>query len=527
MNRNVFPIMWVGCLAVAFLAAWPAAGQETMEAADVPAPAVLTPPPPAETPAPAAAETTASLDALALEEEQPVAVEGTAVSQAEEFVRRGVALYSRELYSEALSEFNRALALEPDNARAREYIQMCGAKLQLATAGITPADPSSIPALDPESISQAEETPRPTAEEIKRDRVRQLMDWGRQYLEAQKYTTAAEIYQEVMLIEPTNEEAKLGLHQATIGVSKQSIAEREREVEEFRQRMREFIEDSKMPPEGADARGIKPYTLRVPVIEEKIEEVVEKTELDKALESPVNIEFDNIHISEIMEFVSDTWDINIVIDNRVVAPPRRAAPTPAGAVPGAGVPGAPGAPGAAPYGGAPAPYGGAPAAYPGAAPTYPTYPTYPTTPARPGATPTGAESQAGYQGFRTDGTVPYINLSNVSLAEALRALLRPLGLDYSKQKSFLWISTPSIIRTETFEPLETRFYELRNAGTQTLFKIVLRNRFGVSGGGGYGGGMGGYGGGGYGGGGYGGYGGGGYGGGGDGGGGYGGGGCGG
>ncbi len=96
-------------------------------------------------------------------------------------------------------------------------------------------------------------------------------------------------------------------------------------------------------------------------------------------------------------------------------------------------------------------------------------------------------------------------LKDVKLKDALQALLRPLGLAYSVQPGFIWISKPEIIRRESFEPIETRYYELRNAGSETLFKIVLRNRFGVVGGGGFGG----FGGGGFGGGGLGGFGGGG------------------
>ena len=525
MNSKLFLLMCMGSAALTTLVAWSAAGQEAAEAADVAAPASEAVAAPTEPPS----------EALMPPPMDPAAVTagGTGgVSQAEEFVRRGVALYGRELYSEALSEFNRALALEPDNAQARQYLEMCNSKLQITATGADLAGSSSFVVLDPEAISQQNETPQPTAQEIKHNRVKQLLEWGQQYLDAQKFATAVEIYQEVLLIEPANEIAKAGLHDATLGVSRLSITEREKEVEEFRQKVRQYTEESKLPPEGADARGIKPYTLRVPLIEEKFEEVKEKTEVEKALESPVNIEFENIHISEIAEFVSDTWEINIVIDNRVVEPPRRAVPQQPGAAPGApGAPapgGFPAAPGGAartgPFGTTPQPaYGGAAAPGPYGAAAGP----YGAARQQQGAAGLQGET---YLGYRTNGMVPYINLSNVTLSEALRALLRPLGLDYSVQKSFLWISTPKVLRSETFETLETRFYELRNAGQQTLFKIVLRNRFGGTGGGfgggGYGGGGrgGGYGGGGYGGGGYGGggYGGGGYGGGGYGGGGYGG-----
>jgi hypothetical protein len=104
--------------------------------------------------------------------------------------------------------------------------------------------------------------------------------------------------------------------------------------------------------------------------------------------------------------------------------------------------------------------------------------------------------------------IPYINLKDTPLGEALKALLRPLGLSYSIEPGFLFVSKPEIIQRESFEDLDTRYYELRNAGAETLFKLVLRNQFSVSpignssGGGGFGGqggGQGGFGGGGQGG----------------------------
>ena len=75
----------------------------------------------------------------------------------------------------------------------------------------------------------------------------------------------------------------------------------------------------------------------------------------------------------------------------------------------------------------------------------------------------------------TDGVVPYVNLRNVSLRDALHAILRPLNLDFSVEPGFIWISTPEKLRQETFEDLETRYYDLRSAAAETLFKIVVSN----------------------------------------------------
>ncbi len=108
----------------------------------------------------------------------------------------------------------------------------------------------------------------------------------------------------------------------------------------------------------------------------------------------------------------------------------------------------------------------------------------------------------------TNGRVRRVNLREVSLKDALKALLRPMNLDYAVKNGYVWISTPQKIRTESFQELETRYYKMRNSGANTMPKIVVQNLGGYSGGGasgfsggfgsgggGFGGGQGGFGGG--------------------------------
>lgn len=65
--------------------------------------------------------------------------------------------------------------------------------------------------------------------------------------------------------------------------------------------------------------------------------------------------------------------------------------------------------------------------------------------------------------YVTDGQLPAVNLQDVPLGKGLRAILRPLELDYKiVEPDFLWISTPDRIRHETFEDLETRVYALKS-----------------------------------------------------------------
>ncbi|HOH51335.1 MAG TPA: tetratricopeptide repeat protein, partial [Candidatus Hydrogenedentes bacterium] len=54
----------------------------------------------------------------------------TGVSEAEQYYRRGVELYKQDLYREALTEFNRALALDPGHAEAKKFQEKANARLQ-------------------------------------------------------------------------------------------------------------------------------------------------------------------------------------------------------------------------------------------------------------------------------------------------------------------------------------------------------------------------------------------------------------
>ena len=88
-------------------------------------------------------------------------------------------------------------------------------------------------------------------------------------------------------------------------------------------------------------------------------------------------------------------------------------------------------------------------------------------------------------GYVTDGIVRNIHLEDVRLGNALTALLRPLNLDYSVHGDIIWVSSAQKVRTEAFEPLEWRVYELKNLGAEILPKVIVQN---PSGGGMYGGG---------------------------------------
>ncbi len=98
------------------------------------------------------------------------------------------------------------------------------------------------------------------------------------------------------------------------------------------------------------------------------------------------------------------------------------------------------------------------------------------------------------EGDRSDGRVRHIKLDDVPLDAALDSVLRPLGLDYSVEEEYLYVSTPERLRREPNERLETRVYQYTDQNA-TLPKVVVRNSSGA-GASGSGGGAGGFGGGG-------------------------------
>jgi len=74
----------------------------------------------------------------------------------------------------------------------------------------------------------------------------------------------------------------------------------------------------------------------------------------------------------------------------------------------------------------------------------------------------------------SDGIVPRVDLRDIPLGTALKAMLRPMGLDFEVREGMVYISDPETIRTESWESLETRVYDIKNFDA-TLPKIVVMN----------------------------------------------------
>ncbi|MBI2424847.1 MAG: hypothetical protein HYV27_18605 [Candidatus Hydrogenedentes bacterium] len=68
-----------------------------------------------------------------------------------------------------------------------------------------------------------------------------------------------------------------------------------------------------------------------------------------------------------------------------------------------------------------------------------------------------------------------LQLQGVPLGTALKAILRSVNLDYEIYDGIIYVSDPATLRRESFEDVEVRSYELKDAGAETLPKIVVNH----------------------------------------------------
>lgn len=184
-----------------------------------------------------------------------------------------------------------------------------------------------------------------------------------------------------------------------------------------------------------------PAAPEVAGIPEAASAPAEKTNVQKALDSEVNVQFQEVHLSEITEFISASYEVNIVLDYRVIIPPLPKAPV-AGEVGGRGTSGL--APGAA----APSEEtegGGRLAGAPGA-----------SMRGGPGNLFSGSKPVSPDGRIVTDGMVEYVSLENISVRDALTAVLRPLNLTFRAEPNLIWISSPAMIESDDARPKPPR-----------------------------------------------------------------------
>jgi hypothetical protein len=56
-----------------------------------------------------------------------------------------------------------------------------------------------------------------------------------------------------------------------------------------------------------------------------------------------------------------------------------------------------------------------------------------------------AGAPLGSPGYITSGMVPYVNLKNVAFADALALLLRPMNLTFKVEKGYIWVSSYRLV----------------------------------------------------------------------------------
>ena len=116
-------------------------------------------------------------------------------------------------------------ALDPDFEDAKRYRDDSQTQLNIGATGIDPSARPTFETFDPAALAQPGESPQLSAEEFKIQRVRELVTLGEQYLEYQFYEEAQDHFEQVLLIAPDNERAKIGLHEATLGLYSKNVGE--------------------------------------------------------------------------------------------------------------------------------------------------------------------------------------------------------------------------------------------------------------------------------------------------------------
>ena len=253
----------------------------------------------------------------------PAAAQGTeeaTVSTAEEHYRSGMTSYINELFEEALGYFTRAYALDETFEEARMMRNKTDALIAQRAAGQAPGA-ARFETFDPGEITPGE-TPVLSADEIKRERVKTLLNNAKRYYENAWYGTALEIYEQVLRIDPTNRIAEEGLHNATLKVGEKRIQDAVSRKAEDIARIRAVTEERKLLDDDMDAMGIKTMRISTPQIEEEYEQVITLSHIEQALQSSISITFDNMHISEIVQIFIEDYDLNIQIDWRAVQEKR-------------------------------------------------------------------------------------------------------------------------------------------------------------------------------------------------------------
>lgn len=208
-------------------------------------------------------------------------------SEVEQYMNLGVRLHSEGKYRDALEQFNRVLAVDPENKIAKKYANECNQYLTPGAVEEPPIEYPEAPPLKPKELI-------PSAEEVRQRTVQKYLDLGQEYYDQGEYEKAVGEWERVLLVDPVNERAIQSIRDA----SGKSLEKKREGLEEDLRLERDetslFVERKRQRPEGTDPGGIRPFRITLPRREEEKEKpVIAKIEkLEDKLNSEVGIDFD-------------------------------------------------------------------------------------------------------------------------------------------------------------------------------------------------------------------------------------------
>lgn len=140
----------------------------------------------------------------------------------------------------------------------------------------------------------------------------------------------------------------------------------------------------------------------------------------KALDETTSLLFENRHLEEIIQFIPESYNLNVVLDYRVVRPTAKTLQRESCLPPG-------------------------------------------TVYAQlEGATPRPV----------TTGLIPYIQLTDIRVGDALAAILRPLNLAFTARNGLVWISAPSLLHAAGYATYEDPHFTTTESLAETLNEPV-------------------------------------------------------
>jgi Ca-activated chloride channel homolog len=180
-----------------------------------------------------------------------------ALPEAVRYFRQGIALYNQGDYREALNEFNRARALDPDDEKSATMAQKSERKIQMAAMGGVASEDTTFDVLTPQTGAEAggSGVPALDAEEMRKKRVKDLMAEGEFLMDHRKHKRALEKFNEVLLVTPDNRAAQRLQAEATVAAYDEDLTQIWEQVGIDRKSVRKSIEDTGKLPRGYDAKG--------------------------------------------------------------------------------------------------------------------------------------------------------------------------------------------------------------------------------------------------------------------------------